>query len=246
MDKPLQFDDEFLIRYIDGELNAGEKQSLESALGSSQPLQKRLEDLKIAIYATRRLGDIEKVKNVHQQMVKEFNSSGQQTPVRKMIRLSLAVAASILLVFFAWRYFQSATVDANRLFNQAYVEFDVNATRNQHHKTEIQKAYASKEFARASALTPASEMDSLLVALSFLHLNQTTNAITRLLYVQDGGGEYKPDAEFYLSLAYLKNKEYGKAYALVEAIQNNPGHLYKDQFSESFIKQLEKLNQQKK
>ncbi len=246
MAEPLHFDEELLIRYIDGDLSAGEKELVESALNSSPDLQKKLHDLQLAIFATRRLGDIEKVKNVHQQMMQEFQSTDKRTPVRKMIRLSVAVAASILLVFFTWRYFQSAAVDANRMYNQAYVEFDVNATRNQDQKTEIQKAYASKEYNRISKLVPVSEMDSLLIALSYLHQNQTVNAISLLQVLQKGNGEYQPDAEFYLSLAYLKNKEYGKAYELAQSIHNNPRHLYKDQFSDSFIKQLDELNQQNK
>ena len=56
-----------------------------------------------------------------------------------------------------------------------------------------------------------------------------------------GSSDFKQDAKFYLSLSYLKEKNYDKAADLMEKIASEPAHLYRQQITTDVLKDVEGL-----
>src|SRR5947209_6444267 len=100
MDENL-YNDDLLIRYLDGELSATEKATLEARLRADKALQEELMNLRVAVQAVRHLGTTEKVQSIHAEMMKELkgNQKARVVPFTKTIRYTLAVAASIFILF---------------------------------------------------------------------------------------------------------------------------------------------------
>lgn len=245
MDENLQFNDEWLLKYFDGELNPDQQKEIEAALANDPALAQRLASLRLSIDAVKHYGTIDKVKIMHANMMKELEPPRQTTvtPVRKIIRYSMAVAAGILILFFAIRFLDSSQNDAERLFKEAYVEYDVSGTRGGAPGGDLEKAYAAANYKEVIKIKPVYAKDSLLTGLAHLKLNHPSPAILWLQPLSLKPGDWQQDAEFYLSMAYLKVGAYDKAYELMQKIRSDKNHIYKDQFSNSFISRIEKLKE---
>jgi hypothetical protein len=53
--------------------------------------------------------------------------------------------------------------------------------------------------------------------------------------------DFRQDAEFYLSLSYLKEKRYPQVLILFKKINENPAHLYHEQIDKEMIEDVESL-----
>jgi hypothetical protein len=110
--------------------------------------------------------------------------------------------------------------------------------------SSLQALYKNRNYVQIIELSKTaslSEQDSLLVGLSYLQSGQTSAAIQWLQSLQSSGGAYNQDADYYLAMAFVKNKEYEKALPLLQQIQNNRQHLYHKQVSSSLIWKLRML-----
>lgn len=242
----LHDNDETLMRYLDGEMHGAEKEMFESQLQTDSALKQRLENLQVAIASVKQYGTAEKVKSVHSEMMQELSSvhkEGKVVPMRKFVKYSLAIAASVIIILVGVNIFTSQP-SSGKLYSEAFVDYDVSGVRGSESQTDIVKLYqdhnynAVVEKAKAQNLA---QKDSLLIALSFLHQENLPEAINwfKAISVQSAA---KDDAEFYLALAYLKNKNYNEALNLMEQIHSNASHVYHNQFSEAYINKVKKLN----
>lgn len=242
----LQDNDETLMRYLDGEMDGAEREMFESQLQTDSALKQRLESLLVAIASVQQYGTAEKVKSVHAEMMQELSSvhkEGKVVPMRRFVQYSLAIAASVIIILVGVNIFTSQP-SSEKLYNEAFVDYDVSGVRGGESQDDIAKLYQLhnyKEVTEKSTSRNLVSKDSLLIGLSFLQQNKLTDAINwfKAISVQ---GSTKDDAEFYLALAYLKNKNYDEALKLIEQIHSNAGHVYHHQFSEAYINKVQKLN----
>src|SRR5687768_7879565 len=101
MDNSTQYNDQ-LMRYLDDEMDPEERERFEKDLADDITMQDELERLREAKEAVRSYGLKKEVESVHAEMMKELKV---ETPVRKMsgiqkaVRYSVAIAASIVLIF---------------------------------------------------------------------------------------------------------------------------------------------------
>jgi len=247
MDETLH-NDELLIRYLDGELSVGEKLALEERLRTDNALQEQLTHLRVAVQAVKHLGTAEKVQAVHAEMMKELksNNKGKVVSFSKLVRYTMAVAASILVLFVGVRLYLNAQLSPEKLYNESFVDFNVSAARGSNENfSEIENHYQQKAYEAVIADVRSVNMDakdSLLVGLAYLHQNRTAQAVGIFQRLANSANNFQQDAEFYLSLSYLKNKEYSKALPLMEKIKNTPSHLYREYVTEKVIEETKKLN----
>ncbi|GAA4730252.1 tetratricopeptide repeat protein [Flavisolibacter ginsenosidimutans] len=247
MDETL-YNDELLIRYLDGELSAEEKTALEERLHTDKALQEQLVHLQVAVQAVKYLGTTERVQAVHAEMMKELKATnkGKVVPFSKLVRYTMAVAASILVLFVGVRLYLNAQLSPEKLYNESFVDFNVSAARGSNENfSEIEKHYQQKAYEAVIGDVRSVNMDakdSLLVGLAYLHQNRTPQAIGIFQRLANSANNFQQDAEFYLSLSYLKNKEYSKALPLMEKIKNTPSHLYREYVTEKVIEKTKKLN----
>jgi tetratricopeptide (TPR) repeat protein len=238
---------ETLIRYLDGEMDQTEKEMFESQLQKDMTLKERLESLRVAIASVQQYGTVERVKSIHSEMMQELSSVHNETkviPMRRVVRYSLAIAASIIIILVGVNLFTSSQLSSNKLYNEAFVDYDASVVRGNESQTEIERLYHDRSYTNViekGKLQNVSQKDSLLVGLSYLKSNEVPDAINwlRSISVQN---PVRQDAEFYLALSYLKNKNYKEALNLMQQIHSNLNHVYRNQFSEDYINKVKKLS----
>ena len=192
-------------------------------------------------------GTAEKVKSIHSEMMQELSSihtEAKVVPVRKMIRYSLAIAASIIIILVGVNIFTSSQVSAGKLYSEAFVDYDASSVRGSESQTDVVSFYQQHNYSAVigKANTQSlSQKDSLLVGLSYLKVDNLPAAINWLEAISIQNST-RQDAEFYLAMAYLKNKNYSEALKLMQQIRSNPNHIYNNQFSEDYINKIKKLN----
>lgn len=114
-------------------------------------------------------------------------------------------------------------------------------------ETSISKAYRDKKWAdviNLNANSVLSVKDVFLTGMAFLETNNLSRAISSYQVVLadvKNDPALKDAAEYYLALAYLKNNDYDQSIELMNAIHDNPTHLYTKKFSRKYIIRVKRL-----
>jgi len=161
----------------------------------------------------------------------------------------MAVAASILVLFIGVRIYMAAQLSPEKLYNQAFVDFNASDTRSVNSSlSEIEKHYQQKDYngvTNAVRTIRLDSKDSLLLGLAYLQSERTNQAISIFQNLASSANDFQQDGEFYLSLSYLKNRAYEKALPLMQKIEANPAHLYHQQFTNDFTEKVKDLKENK-
>jgi hypothetical protein len=244
---------ELLVRYLDGELEEDEKTNLEQKLATDNSLREELENLRISREAVKYYGLKEKVATVHQQMMKEMKPQATIRSInstRRIFRYSIAVAASIVLVFLAFMAYDYFTLSSEKVFANNYQSYELTTFRGNEQLTAVEKAYKEKNYQEVISLqqTPAQNDigSNFLAGMSNLELNNTENSILNFKKVIDlnkasGTNLWQDQAEFYLALAFLKNKDHDSSIELLQKIKDDPEHLYHEKVTARLLRQVNRL-----
>jgi predicted negative regulator of RcsB-dependent stress response len=172
--------------------------------------------------------------------VKKFNK------LQRIIRYSVAVIASVMLILFCIEGYKFYRLSPNKLFAEKYMTYDLAAPGTT--ESKIEKAYRQKNYTEVIKLNASSALsvkDVFLTGMAYLETNDLSRAISSfqvvLADIKDKTSELKDAAEYYLALAYLKNNDYDQAIELMNAIHNNPSHLYTKKFSRKYINRVKRL-----
>jgi hypothetical protein len=236
-----------IISYLDGLMDDVERSDFEARLRQDPQLQQQLEDARIAVEAVRQFGARERVGALHREMMKELQNEkpeGRVINIRRTVRYTMAVAASVLLILVGVQTFNYFHNTPDRLYNDAFVDYSLSLERGvTQNASEIEAEYKRGAYDRIVANVNSLRLtarDSFLTAVSLLKTGQTAEAIHWLLAVNPYSPNYH-DAQFYLSLAYLKNKSYKKALDLMIGIHDDPNHPYHANISDALIEKVRKL-----
>ena len=171
--------------------------------------------------------------------------------VRRFVRYSVAVAASVLLIFVCIVGYNFYRLSSDSLFAEQYSTYELPTTSIENNSTEskIGKAYREKKYAEVIKLNANSVLsvkDIFLTAMSFLETNDPSRAISNFQIViadvkDDKNSALKDATEYYLALAYLKNNDYDLAIELMNKIHDNSSHQYKSKFSRNYINKIKRL-----
>ena len=168
---------------------------------------------------------------------------------RRIVRYSVAVAASILLIFVCIVGYNFYRLSPGRLFAENYTPYELTTTPDDSIESKIEKAYREKNYAEVIKLNANSVLsvkDIFLTAISFLETDDPARAISNFqVVIADLKGEknyvLKDAAEYYLALAYLKNNDYDQAIELMDMIHDNSSHSYSKKFSLKYIRRVKRL-----
>lgn len=239
-----------LIRYLDGELSAGERALLEKRLQTDAELQQQLNDLRIAVHAVKQYGLSQKIGTIHSGMMQELKGSRPKAkliPFRKKVRFMVAVAASVLVILVSVSLYLSSQASPDKLYEQAFVDFPVSATRGEADRlSTIETMYRQKNYeaiVNGSRSLRMDAKDSLLTGLAYLHTGRWQQAIGFFQRIAASEHNLQQDGEFYLALSYLKDRQYNDATSLFEKIARDPSHLYHARVDEDFMKKMEALKE---
>jgi predicted negative regulator of RcsB-dependent stress response len=171
--------------------------------------------------------------------------------VKRIVRYSIAIAASVLLIVVCIVVYNFYRLSSDRLFAENFTAYELTTTNGRNDSTEskIEKAYREKnykEVIRLNASSILSVKDIFLTAMSFLETNDPSRAISNFQVViadvkNHKNSVLKDTTEFYLALAYLKNNDYDQAIELMNTIHDNSSHLYSKKFSRKYINKIKRL-----
>lgn len=237
-------EEDVLIKYLDGEMTEAEKRKFEAALEKDVALRQQLESLRLTKNAVQYYGLHQAVASVRSEWESmEHNKGSKVISMRKFLRPALTAAACLILLAAGIFGYQLYQLSPEKVYNESFVGYTVSATRgNAGLQTTIATAYQQKDFKKVVASNTATPQDKLLVGLSYMQLHNFLAAIQQFNTILNSNeNAYKQDAEFYLALSYLRNKQYNEALQIFEQIRENPTHLYHDQVSAKTIRELKWL-----
>jgi len=244
---------ELLMRYLDGEMRGMEKDEFEERLASDEGLQQELAGLQMAKDAVKLFGLKQHIASVRSEM-KEAGTGvvvRKMSTIRSIVRYGLAVAAGILVIAISVLAYSFFSLSPGKLFSEKYNAFELSTLRGgAETSTAIDDAYREKKYSDVVNLsakkTGLTVEDKFLAGVSYLELDSMSKSITILKEVinEDQHADrpvYKDEAEYYLALSYLKNRDYDKAIDLMTAIHNDPNNLYHQTFTAGFIRKVKML-----
>jgi tetratricopeptide (TPR) repeat protein len=241
---------DLLVRYLDGELAEAEKQELEARLDVDVELQEELASLRAAREAVRQYGLREKVAQIHRQVMQEMKKPKRVGGnIRRVIRFSISVAASIILIVGAILALNFFSLSPTRVFTDNYHSYELATTRSgQADESAVEQAYRSKSYYEVTRRLPLAGnlKDQFLVGMSYLELKNPAKAIEAFRGIirtneADGGKILQDETEYYLALAYIANGDYDFALELLEKIKLESAHTYHKKVSAKLIRQVKAL-----
>lgn len=165
--------------------------------------------------------------------------------LKRIIRYTVAITASILLIFFLVAAYNFYTLSPGRLFKENYTGYELTSNDS---ASLIENAYREKKYAEVIKLNKSSVLsikDVFLTGMAYLETRNYAKAASTFQVVvadiKDQRSVLKNAAEYYLALAYLQNSDYDQAIELMNSISNNSSHLYKDKFSSKYINRVKRL-----
>lgn len=241
-----------IIDHIDGILPAAEKEQLEKQLSADNRMKKEWENLLATTEAVRLYGLQQKVGTIHHEMMSEWQAPVKTiSPVRRIARYTLAVAAGVLLVVLGITGYNFYQLSADKIFTGNYSYYELSNTRGAGTEaTTAEKAYAEKRYADVIKIydsgNEAGQQTAFIAGVSALELDNSTRAIACFKEVialnrQAGEKLLEDEAEYYLSLSYIRNGDYDYALELMKKIQEDPGHLYREKITDKLIRQVKLL-----
>ena len=242
-----------LISYLDGELSLSEKEALQAELENNTDMQQELGNLISAKSAIKHYGLAQKVNDIHQTMMQERTAqkNTSKAVVRSLPKMIMRIAASIILLVGLFGLYQYVTVSPNNLYNGQYTAYEVATMRGTTDINALEKAYGEKKYDDVISLykqtAKPTVKEQFLAAQAYLIKEDYINAIELFNGVIETNkavntSTLNDDAEYYLALSYLKNKETSKALVLFNKIHENKDHLYHNKVSSWYLAKVNLLN----
>ena len=181
---------------------------------------------------TKSVTDIRKVSDV------------KTTSLPEVTRVLLAVTGAVLLVLLILGSYRFYRLSPQTLYTQTYIEYNLSEEGDYLlGATPVEIAYREGKYdsvARESKKKqPFTDLDYLLIGLAHMHRKDFSAAIEPLRLVNLWNeSDYKQEGEFYLALAYLRNKDYDKALELMDHIRRNPEHVYYDRITRKLVRNV--------
>ncbi len=233
------FTTEQLIRHLDNELANEDQRRLEKELALNETLRNQLDSLRAAQQSVRLFGLRENVAALHKEAMAGVPTHVYTTPVRRILRYSISVAAAAVILVVGTIGYQYATVNTPQLYGDIYTAYNPQQVRGAENSA-VKQAYAAQNLQLVIQLAnktanPTAE-ENYLAGNACLQINNAPAAIgyfSRAQQINKTGNTafYAEDIDFYLSMAYLKNNQPQLALPLLTAIYNNKQHAYHDKIS---------------
>jgi hypothetical protein len=249
MDNSTPNENDVLVRYLDNELSPEEKAEMERKINSDDRLRSQYEDLRIAREAVMQYGIRTQVAGIHDSMMKELKVPVRRiSSPRRVIRYGMSIAAGIILIVGAYMVYNFFTLSADGFYLSHYRSYDVGTTRSSGSSEKAINAYREKKYNEVVGIYLSGDSSSttaFLAAMSNLQLNDVPASITLLEKLAAPstatGQAFSEEAEYYLALAYIKNRDFDLAIPIMEKIYANPSHLYHEKISKKMIRQVKML-----
>lgn len=166
--------------------------------------------------------------------VVSMKKTRQIKPARRFLALAASLAVVVIAGIFLWNAMNSSNQDYFAQYYQPYPNDIAPITKGEDlPKTtlaEALQAYERKNYGQARTLfstLPTSDTIQFYSSIIDLEEGNMSAAIDNLNTLNQSESTFQQAADWYLALAYLKNKETLNAKELLEKITANDRHLFK-------------------
>jgi tetratricopeptide (TPR) repeat protein len=246
---------DLLVDYIDNNLSLEEKIKVEAMLQNDETIQTELDNLVLAKNAIEYYGIRKQVRLIHQNMMA---NNAEEQPIKKekgiirsMVKWSIRIAASLLIVMLGLGVYQYATITSDKLFDENYSAYTISVTRGEVSETFMEKAFQEKKYEAVIAaflnVKDATQKESFIAGHAYLetkNYEKANEAYNAVLLKNKATQQtiFNDDAQYFLAMSYLKNKKINLAKPIFENINNTSTHLYNDKVSSTFMRNLKLLS----
>lgn len=242
-----------LVSYLDGVLTQADTETIEKRLAIDSAVLAEYESLLLTRAAIRHYGLKCEVAEVHKKMMKEIQQTvKKRSKTRIIVRYTIA-AASLVLLISGYIAYKSSTLSSDKIFTSNYLTYQLSVTLDVNYTlTPVEKAFGKKNFTEVLRIHDAKEDKTtkaeFLTGVASLELKNNRKAIKCFNEVIEmNTGTTTPvlqdESEYYLALAYIKTKNYENALILLNKIDENEQHKYRNLISAKLINQVKKLKQ---
>jgi tetratricopeptide (TPR) repeat protein len=235
---------ELLDLWVNKELNL-EELSLLSGKGDLEALQQETMLHKTAVLSIQKMAIAEQVASVHQKYLSTIKEPVKKEPrvfainSRKIVLRVAAAAAIMIGVFIS---IDRLLINPEIIYKETFQNYYVNTERGIEDggQSNIMNGYFLKNNTDGviEVFTSMKNPDNkarFLAGYCFMQKENYDKAVQQFSQIinqrgSSSNGLFKDEAEYYLTLTYLKLHQYDKAYALMKNIRTNPEHTYTDAF----------------
>jgi tetratricopeptide (TPR) repeat protein len=243
---------ELLVQYLDGTLQSPEKENVKAQLAADAALQQEFDSLLLTREAVRYYGLKEKVAAIHLQMMEEKKAPVKQIGgPRRMLRYAASIAASLLLLVGGYLAYTFFTLSSEKVYSANYQKYEPAIVRDGGvTESAIEKAYRQGNYNEVMQLHDANPSrtakDEFICGVAALELSNNSIAIkcfTEVLTINNktGGKALNDEAEYYLSLSYVRNRDYDYALDIMHKIKEDAGHVYNKKVTAKLLRQVKLL-----
>ena len=228
-----------LEQYLDGTLSVEDSNRIKALLEADPALREELEAMQLAMDAVRHKGLYTRVKSIRKVMLE--NEPVNTKPARRftIVRSSLRIAASLLILAGAFAIYKYAMVTRTSVYNDLYLQYEPTRTRSMQ-TDPAETAFLQKNWNEVIARTEKNTTvkNLFLSGMAYLESGQPSEAISRFENILQknaaaGSDQFNDEAEYYLALAYIRNGQPTNASALLKTISNKADHLYREKAAAS-------------
>jgi len=181
--------------------------------------------------------------------IKSATKVRPQQPAKKVsllevVRVLLAVTGGVLLILVIVAGYRFYRLSPAALYKQAYVAYKLPQEGDYLlGASPVERAYRAglydsvvRESKKKQGFT---DHDYLMIGLAHMHREDYGAAIEPLRLVNLWNeSDFKQEGEYYLALAYLRNKDYDKALELMDRIRRTPEHAYQQQITGKLVRNV--------
>jgi tetratricopeptide (TPR) repeat protein len=243
---------EQLLRYLDGELSPAEWSAMEELIATDERVRSEWESLLQTKAAIRHFGLEQQVGSIHKEMMKELKPPLRSiSTAKRVLRYSMAVAASIVLIVSGILIYNFISLSSGKVYASHYKTYELSTTRDgEKQETATEKAYRERNYKEVIRIHDKREDRSIkgefLCGVAAMEMNDNSKAIkcfNEVLHMnrRASSDQLTDEAEYYLALAYIGNKDYDFALPILRKIKDETSHTYHASVSTRMIRQVKLL-----
>lgn len=222
---------ELLIDHLDKTIQGESLPEAEALLASDSNALEEWQYLQTAVEAAQHTALYEKVGAIRAEMKSAKVISIQH----KILRVAAAIVL-LLGVVTVYKY-KFASVSADEFYNEHYTSYTLSTSRGGAEASQLEQAYRNNNWnevvTQYNALAAKNSKDHFLAGMAAMELKQYQQSIERFnLVLNNSDGLFQDEAEYYLALAYIADKQPEEAKRLLRKIESDNGHSYQQKVKE--------------
>jgi tetratricopeptide (TPR) repeat protein len=237
----LSNENNLLIDHLDKTLGGDELSAIEQLIRNDESVANEWQWLQFTAANIREAGLYDQVTAVRNQYTADKGKVSEERTkggiVRTMSQRMMRVAAVLLFVCISATLYKYISVNDSGVYNKYYSSYDLPTSRSGGNQELLDNAYRNNKWAEVITLVnrvkDKSSKHFFLAGIANLELKQYPKAIQSFESVMTKNSASDDDyfgeeAEYYLAMSYLANKEANKALPIIEKIKKDKSHLFNE------------------